>query len=154
MTRTKIWNVKLLQFIRNQLKVKDIFLKGPMLVWHPFVHDERRKSHLKTWLFRHMLWGANCWRPGWCRWRLHAEHKVFFSLKTLTNNLIVMWLSPTAALEDICLDSCIYTKIGDQPGREYCFKGTDLPGSVECSVRTILLWNPTARIPNSCSPSS
>merc|ERR1712037_416968 len=42
--------------------------------------------------------------------------------------------SPTAALEDICLDSCIYTKIGDQPGREYCFKGTDLPGSVECSA--------------------
>ena len=43
-------------------------------------------------------------------------------------------LSPTAELEDICLDSCIYTKIGDEPGREYCFKGSDLPGSVECSV--------------------
>merc|ERR1712130_936377 len=42
--------------------------------------------------------------------------------------------SPTAELEDICLDSCIYTKIGDEPGREYCFKGSDLPGSVECSA--------------------
>merc|ERR1719249_417357 len=42
--------------------------------------------------------------------------------------------SPTAALEEVCLDSCIYTKIGDEPGREYCFKGSDLPGSVECSA--------------------
>jgi len=42
--------------------------------------------------------------------------------------------SPTAALEDVCLNSCIYTKIGDEPGREYCFKGSDLPGSVECSA--------------------
>ena len=44
-------------------------------------------------------------------------------------------LSPTAELEEVCLDSCVYAKIGDEPGREYCFKGTDLPGSVECSVR-------------------
>merc|ERR1711936_271716 len=42
--------------------------------------------------------------------------------------------SPTAALEDVCLNSCIYTKIGDEPGREYCFKGSNLPGSVECSA--------------------
>merc|ERR1712172_246034 len=42
--------------------------------------------------------------------------------------------SPSAALEEVCLDSCIYTKIGDEPGREYCFKGTNLPGSVECSA--------------------
>merc|ERR1719323_1108353 len=42
--------------------------------------------------------------------------------------------SPTAELEEVCLDSCVYTKTGDEPGREYCFKGTDLPGSVECSA--------------------
>merc|ERR1711971_1502445 len=42
--------------------------------------------------------------------------------------------SPSAALEEVRLDSCIYTKIGDEPGREYCFKGTNLPGSVECSA--------------------
>merc|ERR1712172_39088 len=42
--------------------------------------------------------------------------------------------SPSASLEEVCLDSCIYTKIGDEPGREYCFKGTNLPGSVECSA--------------------
>merc|ERR1711971_326292 len=42
--------------------------------------------------------------------------------------------SPSASLEEVCLDSCIYTKIGDEPGREDCFKGTNLPGSVECSA--------------------
>merc|ERR1712212_798068 len=44
---------------------------------------------------------------------------------TLTRN-------PTMALDEVCLDSCIYTKFGEDD--EYCFKGTNIPGTTECSV--------------------
>merc|ERR1712226_516970 len=46
---------------------------------------------------------------------------------TLTTN-------PTMALEEVCLDSCIYTKLGED--NEYCFKGANIPGTTECSVLT------------------
>ena len=42
--------------------------------------------------------------------------------------------SPTKELEEVCLDSCIYTKMGEE-GDEYCFKGANIPGTTECSVR-------------------
>ena len=36
------------------------------------------------------------------------------------------------ALEEVCLDSCIYTKLGED--NEYCFKDANIPGTTECSV--------------------
>merc|ERR1711953_248908 len=38
------------------------------------------------------------------------------------------------ALEEVCLDSCIYTKLGED--NEYCFKDANIPGTTECSVLT------------------
>ena len=32
------------------------------------------------------------------------------------------------------MDSCIYTKMGEGED-EYCFKGANIPGTTECSVR-------------------
>merc|ERR1739842_296636 len=38
------------------------------------------------------------------------------------------------ALDEVCLDSCVYTKFGEDD--EYCFKGANVPGTTECSVLT------------------
>merc|ERR1711971_335516 len=46
---------------------------------------------------------------------------------TLTKN-------PTMAVDEVCLDSCVYTKFGEDD--EYCFKGANIPGTTECSVLT------------------
>merc|ERR1711971_829392 len=46
---------------------------------------------------------------------------------TLTRN-------PTMAVDEVCLDSCVYTKFGEED--EYCFKGANIPGTTECSVLT------------------
>merc|ERR1711971_683687 len=46
---------------------------------------------------------------------------------TLTKN-------PTMAVDEVCLDSCVYTRFGEDD--EYCFKGANIPGTTECSVLT------------------
>ena len=45
-----------------------------------------------------------------------------------------LFFSPSMALDEVCLDSCVYTKFGEDD--EYCFKGANVPGTTECSVRT------------------
>merc|ERR1712080_106724 len=41
---------------------------------------------------------------------------------------------PLAILEGVCVDDCIYSKVGGEPGDEYCFRKTSDPGSVECQA--------------------
>ena len=37
------------------------------------------------------------------------------------------------------MDSCIYTKMGEEDD-EYCFKGANIPGTTECSVRYFAVY--------------
>ena len=45
----------------------------------------------------------------------------------------IFFFSPTAKIDDVCENSCVYNKIGEA-GTEYCFENTEDAGAVECAV--------------------
>ena len=44
-----------------------------------------------------------------------------------------MFSRPTATIDEVCEDTCVYNKIGED-GTEYCFENTEDAGGVECAV--------------------
>ena len=72
-------------------------------------------------------------RPGQCGWNLHPDKKVssWFCPPSIPYSSPLLF-SPTMAVDEVCLDSCVYTKFGEDD--EYCFKGANIPGTTECSV--------------------